>query len=448
MIAGGGGGGGGGFLHFGGIFQQLTNGVGPYTAAAGGPAAGQTKGTGGKGGGVAGGAGGIGAPVGGSPGDNGGLYDWSTGASLTTGADVVVVGGPGGAGGFTGAQGGAGAQTGGGVLGIGNIDVGQDTFKGGAGAASSGTGGFGGPEGTGGFGGGGGAGRFGGGGGGGYGGGGGGQGSAGIGATGGGGGGTSGGGSILSGLGGEYSQVHFANGGGGGSLVNSAYGVEEKGGVQSGAGSVYIVYASGPPSITGTAGITYTSPGATSAPFAGVTIGDPNPESPTDSLTITLSDTKASLAVGTAVSGVTFSNPSAGVYTLVGSAGGVTSELAALTLTAPSTVTGANGVEALTLSLSLSSSASPLGPVSGSVKAEILAPNFTDLTTSYSGAIQTFTVQTTGYYQISADGAQGGAGDYGSSSGGLGAMASGEIYLQAGAQLEIVAGGAGAPRTR
>ena len=57
VIAGGGGGGGGGFLHFGGIFQQLTNGVGPYTAATGGPAAGQMKGTGGKGGGVAGGAG-------------------------------------------------------------------------------------------------------------------------------------------------------------------------------------------------------------------------------------------------------------------------------------------------------------------------------------------------------------------------------------------------------
>jgi len=58
------------------------------------------------------------------------------------------------------------------------------------------------------------------------------------------------------------------------------------------------------------------------------------------------------------------------------------------------------------------------------------------------GSIETVTVGTSGYYDIAADGAQGGAG-YGNSPGGLGAMASGEIYLAAGAELEIVVGAVG-----
>ncbi len=52
------------------------------------------------------------------------------------------------------------------------------------------------------------------------------------------------------------------------------------------------------------------------------------------------------------------------------------------------------------------------------------------------------TVGVAGYYEITADGAGGGGGGY-NSAGGLGAMASGEIYLQAGARLELVVGGAG-----
>ncbi len=65
-------------------------------------------------------------------------------------------------------------------------------------------------------------------------------------------------------------------------------------------------------------------------------------------------------------------------------------------------------------------------------------------TFNYTGAIETVTIGTSGYYDIMADGAQGGR--YNSNSGGLGglgAMASGEIFLQAGAKLEIVVGGAG-----
>ena len=60
----------------------------------------------------------------------------------------------------------------------------------------------------------------------------------------------------------------------------------------------------------------------------------------------------------------------------------------------------------------------------------------------YSGTIVDVTVATAGYYDITADGAQGGIGSN-NTAGGLGAMASGEVYLQAGATLEIVVGGAG-----
>jgi hypothetical protein len=54
--------------------------------------------------------------------------------------------------------------------------------------------------------------------------------------------------------------------------------------------------------------------------------------------------------------------------------------------------------------------------------------------------IQYAQVVTTGYYDITADGAAGGGAD---TTSGVGAMATGDIYLQAGAKLEIVVGGAG-----
>ena len=57
------------------------------------------------------------------------------------------------------------------------------------------------------------------------------------------------------------------------------------------------------------------------------------------------------------------------------------------------------------------------------------------------GQIEIVTVGVSGYYDITADGAQGGAG--GGAQGGLGAMASGDVYLTAGARLEIVVGGEG-----
>ena len=52
-------------------------------------------------------------------------------------------------------------------------------------------------------------------------------------------------------------------------------------------------------------------------------------------------------------------------------------------------------------------------------------------TYNYTGAVETVVITTSGYYDIAADGAQGGSGD--GSAGGAGAMASGEVYLQAGA---------------
>jgi hypothetical protein len=68
--------------------------------------------------------------------------------------------------------------------------------------------------------------------------------------------------------------------------------------------------------------------------------------------------------------------------------------------------------------------------------------NITDY--SYTGAIQTITITTSGEYEITLAGAQG----YGQSAqnyapGGLGATVSGEIYLAAGTQLDVVTGGEG-----
>jgi len=67
-------------------------------------------------------------------------------------------------------------------------------------------------------------------------------------------------------------------------------------------------------------------------------------------------------------------------------------------------------------------------------------------TYSYLGALQVVRVGTTGYYDITADGAQGGVGNH--AGGGLGAAVSGEVYLQAGAILEMIVGGEGQNTTR
>jgi hypothetical protein len=125
-----------------------------------------------------------------------------------------------------------------------------------------------------------------------------------------------------------------------------------------------------------------------------------------------------------------------GVYKLTGSADDIASERDALTLTAPPILTGpVNGVEALT-SLSVASNAYP---ATGSRPAEIRAPHRT--TFGATGATQRFTVGIAGYYDIAAAGAPGCAGGLNAPAG-LGAPASGDVYLQAGALLEIVVGGA------
>ena len=86
-----------------------------------------------------------------------------------------------------------------------------------------------------------------------------------------------------------------------------------------------------------------------------------------------------------------------------------------------------------------------MAPTTASVTADIVAPNFSK-NFGYTGNKETFTVQTSGYYDITAAGAQGGsgnnAGNHGAT-GGYGAMASGESYLAAGTKLEIVVGGSG-----
>ncbi|MGZ3345303.1 MAG: hypothetical protein ACXU82_11755, partial [Caulobacteraceae bacterium] len=63
------------------------------------------------------------------------------------------------------------------------------------------------------------------------------------------------------------------------------------------------------------------------------------------------------------------------------------------------------------------------------------------LTFTYTGAIDSYTVQTSGWYEIDAWGAQGGS-DF-NSPGGLGAMVGGRIFLEGGQLLDIVVGGQG-----
>ncbi len=197
------------------------------------------------------------------------------------------------------------------------------------------------------------------------------------------------------------------------------------------------------PTITGGSTTSANQGSTTDTPFAGVTIGDTNPNDPTDTLRITLSDANASLVLGASQpAGVTFSNAGGGVYNLVGLAADVTSELDALTLNAPTTLTGAvNDTETLTFSLSDSSSTNSTANATASIAAKILGPNATK-TFGYTGKIETLTIATSGYYNIEADGAQGG-GAFTLGRGGLGAMASGDVYLSAGAQLEVVVGGKG-----
>jgi len=62
-------------------------------------------------------------------------------------------------------------------------------------------------------------------------------------------------------------------------------------------------------------------------------------------------------------------------------------------------------------------------------------------TFSYTGHIQTFSITSSGEYQITAEGAAGGNGSSGA--GGLGAEVSGDFYLTAGETLAIVVGGQG-----
>jgi len=61
------------------------------------------------------------------------------------------------------------------------------------------------------------------------------------------------------------------------------------------------------------------------------------------------------------------------------------------------------------------------------------------------GSTQTQTITASGYYQIDANGAQGGSGDGGNNLGGAGASVGGDIFLQAGDTLEIIVGGQGQP---
>jgi len=60
-----------------------------------------------------------------------------------------------------------------------------------------------------------------------------------------------------------------------------------------------------------------------------------------------------------------------------------------------------------------------------------------------SPGIQTYTIGTSGTYDITADGAQGG--DSGEALGGTGASVAGDVFLEAGTKLEIVVGGDGGP---
>ncbi|WP_298352862.1 Hint domain-containing protein [Rhodoblastus sp.] len=115
--------------------------------------------------------------------------------------------------------------------------------------------------------------------------------------------------------------------------------------------------------------------------------------------------------------------------------GGGAHSAAVPTTTAPSASTGA-------APLSSSSSAVVASPTTATAFPSATAPGATT-TFSYSGGIQTYAVTTAGYYDITADGGQGGDTNVTGGIGGQGATASGEVYLAANAQLEIVVGSAG-----
>ena len=68
-------------------------------------------------------------------------------------------------------------------------------------------------------------------------------------------------------------------------------------------------------------------------------------------------------------------------------------------------------------------------------------------TFNFTGAVVDFTVPTTGTYDITAAGAQGG-GTGGARLGGLGALAGGDVVLAAGTMLDIAVGGAEAGGVR
>lgn len=67
----------------------------------------------------------------------------------------------------------------------------------------------------------------------------------------------------------------------------------------------------------------------------------------------------------------------------------------------------------------------------------------TSFTFSSPGIQSTFTIDTAGTYDITARGAPGGGSTEHGLAGGAAAAVGGDIYLQAGTQLEIVVGGAG-----
>jgi len=62
---------------------------------------------------------------------------------------------------------------------------------------------------------------------------------------------------------------------------------------------------------------------------------------------------------------------------------------------------------------------------------------------TYTGALQTYMVATSGFYEIIADGAQGGSGSTSGDVGGYGADIEASFFLSAGTVLDIIVGGAG-----
>ena len=81
--------------------------------------------------------------------------------------------------------------------------------------------------------------------------------------------------------------------------------------------------------------------------------------------------------------------------------------------------------------------------LSASIGAAAAAP----ITFGYTGSLQTFTVPTTGLYNILAFGADGGNGAKGAVGGGIGAEVGGDFSLTAGEMLQIAVGGAGGSGT-